>query len=82
MASLHEHREQSIPNVNSWTGPTQFSLVPIDRLVYLVSHYEAMKVDAETLPASPDRPPLPYVERTLRELRRELLAREWEATAA
>ncbi len=78
-SSLHEYRDQSIPNVNR---PTQFALVRLDRLVTLISHYEALKVDAETLPPSLDRPPLPYVERTLRELRRELMAREGEATAA
>ncbi len=77
--TAHEHHSgQSSPPVNE----TQFALVPIDRLVYLLSHYEAMKIDGETLPASPDHPPLPYVERMLAELRRELTAREWEATAA
>ncbi len=79
MGILHEHhRDQSIPSVN----PTQFALTPVGRLVYLIGHYEALRVDAETLPASPDRPPLAYVERMLRELHRELRLREGEATAA
>lgn len=77
--SLHEYRDQSIPNVNR---PTQFALVRLDRLITLIWHYEAMKVDAETLPATPERPPLHYVQHILRELRRELMAREGEATAA
>ncbi len=77
--SLHEYRDQSIPNGNP---PTQFALVRLDRLITLIWHYEAMKVDAETLPATLDRPPLPYVERMLAELRRELMAREGEGAAA
>ncbi len=77
--TAHEHhRDQSIPSVN----PTQFALVRLDRLITLIAHYEAMKVDAETLPASPSRPPLAYVVATLAELRRELLAREGEGWAA
>ncbi len=62
--------------------PTQFALIRLDRLVYLVQHYEALRVDAESLPPAPDRPPLAYVNRTLAELRRELLAREGEGQAA
>ncbi len=78
--TAHEHHSgQSIPNVNP---PTQFALVPVGRLLTLIWHYEAMKVDAETLPPAAHRPPLAYVERTLRELRRELTARECEAVAA
>ncbi len=76
--SLHEPGANSTPNVNA----TQFALVPVGRLLTLIWHYEAMKVDAETLPPVPDRPPLSYVERTLRELRQELTARESEAVAA
>ncbi len=80
MGMIHEHhRDQSIPNVNP---ATQFALVPITRLLTLIWHYEALRVDAETLPPAPDRPPLSYVERTLRELRRELMAREGEGVAA
>ncbi len=62
--------------------PTQFALIRLDRLVYLVQHYEALRVDAESLPPAPDRPPLAYVNRTLAELRRELVAREGEGVAA
>ncbi len=62
--------------------PTQFALIRLDRLVYLVQHYEALRIDAESLPPAPDRPPLAYVNRTLAELRRELLAREGEGQAA
>ncbi len=75
MGMIHEHhRDQSIPNVN----PTQFALVPIGRVIFLIERYEAMKVDATTPPSAP----LAYIERTLCELRRELLSREGEGVAA
>ncbi len=77
--SLHEYRDQSIPTVNP---PTQFALVRLDRLITLIAHYEAIKVDAQTLPAAPDHPPLVYVEATLAELRRELRLREGEGAVA
>ncbi len=64
------------------TQPTQFALVRLDRLITLIGHYETLRIDAETLPASPSRPPLAYVEATLSELRRELVAREGEGVAA
>ncbi len=80
MGILHEHHsDQSTPRVNR---PTQFALVRLDRLVTLISHYEAMKVDAQTLPTAPHRPPLHYVEHTLAELRRELRLREGEGMVA
>ncbi len=79
MAILHEHRDQSIPTVNP---PTQFAFVRLDRLITLITHYEALRVDAQTLPAAPHRPPMAYVERTLCELRRELRLREGEGVAA
>ncbi len=79
MGILHEPQPQSTPGVN---GPTQFTLVRLDRLITLIAHYEGLRIDAEQLPASPDRPPLAYVERTLAELRRELRLREGEGVAA
>ncbi len=62
--------------------PTQFALVPPGRLVYLIVHYEAIRDTAEHLPPGPDRPPIAYVEATLDELRRELVAREHGTVAA
>ncbi len=79
MGILHEPQPQSTPGVN---GPTQFALVRLDRLVHLIAHYEALRVDAETLPPAPHRPPLAYITATLAELRRELTARECEVAAA
>ena len=80
MDSIHEHRrDQSIPPVND---ATQFALVRLDRLVYLIGHYEALKVDAETLPPAAHRPPLAYVHRSLCKLRRELRLREGAGQAA
>ncbi len=77
---LHEHHsDQSTPRVNR---PTQFALVRLDRLVTLITHHEAMKVDAETLPPAPHRPPIAYIEATLAELRRELRLREGEGAVA
>ncbi len=64
------------------TWPTQFALVPIDRVIFLIQRYEGLRLDAESLPPDPSRPPIGYVERTLSELRRELVAREGEAAAA
>ncbi len=79
MDILHEHHlEQSIPYVNA----TQFALLSLDRMIFLIERYEALRVDAENLPASPHRPPLPYVTHTLAELRRELRLREDEAVDA
>ncbi len=80
MSILHEHHSgQSIPNVNP---PTQFTLLPVERLVFLIERYSGLQIDAETLPPDPTRPPLPYIEHTLRELRRELRLREGEGVAA
>ncbi len=62
--------------------PTQFEMLPIDRVIFLIARYEGLRVDAQTLPAAPHRPPLAYVEATLAELRRELMAREGEGVAA
>ena len=70
---------RQVPNPNP---PTQFALVPPGRLVHLIGHYEAMRVDAEHLPPAPHRPPPDYVRRTLAELRRELVAREYGAVPA
>ncbi len=81
MSMIHEHKphpEQSIRSVN----PTQFSMLPLDRVIFLIQRYEALRVDAETLPTAPYRPPLAYVEATLAQLRRQLIAREYEAVAA
>ena len=47
-----------------------------------ISHYQGLHTDALHLPPSPHRPPLPYVQRTLAELRRELVAREYGAPPA
>ncbi len=77
--TAHEHHTgQSTLNVK----PTQFALVRLDRLLYLVQHYEALRVDAESLPPAPDRPPLAYVEHVLHELRRELRSRDEQVVAA
>ena len=70
---------RQIPNPNP---PTQFALVPPGRLVHLIAHYEAMRVAAEHLPPAPHRPPPDYVRRTLAELRRELVAREFGVAEA
>ena len=59
---------------------TQFALIPVGRLIHLVSHYGALRVDAIYLPPDPFRPPLNYIDRTLCELRTELRLRE-EAVA-
>ncbi len=79
MGILHEPQPQSTPGVN---GPTQFALTSIDRIVFLLTRYEALRVDATILPPAPHRPPLAYVEATLSELRRELVAREGAEVAA
>ncbi|MDP9471587.1 MAG: hypothetical protein M3Q71_13130 [Chloroflexota bacterium] len=79
MGILHEPQTQSTPGVNS---PTQFALTSIDRIVFLIERYEGLRVDAETLPPDPTRPPISYITHTLAELRRELTARESEAVAA
>jgi hypothetical protein len=78
MPVSHRLQPQSTLNVK----PTQFALVRLDRLVYLVQHYESLRIDAEALPPAPHRPPLSYVEATLSELRRELHLREGEGVAA
>ncbi len=57
-------------------------MLPIDRIVFLIERYEGLRLDAQTLPPAPHRPPLAYVVATLAELRRELLAREGEGWAA
>lgn len=78
--TAHEHHSgQSIPNGDP---PTQFTLLPVERLVFLIERYSSLRVDAETLPPAPHRPPLSYVAATLAELRRELTAREGEGEAA
>ena len=55
---------------------TQFALVSVGRLAYLVHHYEAMRIDAVYLPPDPSRPSLAYIDTILSELRRELRLRE------
>ncbi len=62
--------------------PTQFTLTPVNRIIFLIERYEGLRVDATTLPSAPHRPPLAYVEATLSELRRELVAREGAEVAA
>ncbi len=79
MSILHEHQRQSSPNDSK---PTQFALLPVERVMFLVQRYEGLRVDVEHLPPDPTRPPLPYIEHTLRELRRELRLREGEGVAA
>ncbi len=61
--------------------PTQFSLVSIGRLAYLVHHYEALRIDAIHLPPNPFRPPLDYIDQVLTELRLELRRREHTVTS-
>ncbi len=62
--------------------PGQFALLPPGRLIHLIARYEGLCVDAEHLPPAPHRPPLPYVEKMLSELRRELVSREFAVEAA
>ncbi len=77
--TAHEHHTgQSIPSVN----PTQFEMLPIDRIVFLITRYEGLRVDTEHLPPDPTRPPISYITHILAELRRELMAREGEGVVA
>ncbi len=55
---------------------TQFTLLPIGRLVTLIGHYGGLHVDALPLPPDSSRLPLAYVNAILDELRLELRRRE------